>query len=123
MATKLEEIEDKFANDAKALEAEMQRLRHEWAVTGDSAKTVIEAEMTGVKEKAQALEGEVMAEMERSNKAMDAMTAAYGEKVHEVSDAQKADIAESIAEMKADHAKRMEKLGEANSNIKKALGL
>ncbi len=102
MAIKLEEIEDKLAKAAEALQAEMQRLRHEWAVASENAKAVIEAEMDGVKEKAQATGAEVQAAMTNLQNMTDARIAALREQLTQAGNARKAEIEEHAAHAKAE---------------------
>ncbi len=123
MATKLAEVEETLEREAEALKAEMQRLRHEWAATSGNAKTVIEAKMDGVKEKALAARAEVKAAMAALQNETDARIAALQEQRKQAGSARKSEFEEHAAQVKAEHAKRMAELAEANENIKKALGL
>ncbi len=121
MAIKLEEIEDRLVNEAEALEAEMQRLRHEWTAASENAHTAIEQKMQAVMAEAKAAQNEIVAEMERAAKDSDAIIAAYGDVVHQVSEATRADIEKEATEAKAAHATRIAKLEEAGQHIQKVL--
>ncbi len=119
MATKLEEIEDRLNNEAEGLQVEMQRLRREWALSGEQARTAIEEKMQAVKAKAETVQDEIVAEMERAAKDSDAIITAYGDVVNKVGEDTRAMIERDAVEAEA--TRRAAKLAEAGRHIKEVL--
>ncbi len=121
MAIKLEEIEDRLNDEAEALRVQMQGLRREWALSGEKARTAIEEKMQAVKAKAETVQDEIVAEMERAAKDSDAIIAAYGDVVNRVGEDTRAMIERDAVEAEAAATRRAAKLAEAGRQIKEVL--
>ncbi len=120
MAIKLEE---KLERDAEALDKEMESLRQSWAVATKETAEGLKGLMDAVNATAQADKAQIEAAKERAQHEADVDIRAMEDRLQQASEAEKARIEKRIAEAKAEHAKRMAKLEEANEHIKKALGL
>jgi uncharacterized membrane-anchored protein YhcB (DUF1043 family) len=121
MAIKLEEIEDRLNDEAEALRVQMQGLRREWALSGEKARTAIEEKMQAVKAKAETVQDEIVAEMERAAKDSDAIITAYGDVVNKVGEDTRAMIERDAVEAEAAATRRAAKLAEAGRHIKEVL--
>lgn len=119
--SKLEKIEDQLVQEAKALDAEMKRLRDELAHAAGERGTAIKAAMDKVEEKAQSLQDKVKAEGASARKETDTKIGAMQDQLKRASDTQKAEIEKHVAEAKAEYEKQKAKLEQANEHIRKAL--
>ena len=116
-----EVIEDQYAREAAAFEAELAELDAELAEAEEEARAKIQAQIDALKEKSNVIKEKASERLEHAKSEAEARIATLQQQHQEASDHRKVKIEKRIAEVKADLDSRSAKLKEAGALAKEAL--
>jgi uncharacterized membrane protein len=113
--------EAEIAKETAGSKAELAQLKAEMAQSASETKTKIQKRISEVKAKLDELSNEAQTKLHKLEKDTNAKITALNDQIAKANAANKARIKERLAEVRADHDRRVAKLKQAGALIKEAL--